>query len=89
MSSYSGQIQNVPVFPDVADTLTADSFYGFPPSYRWVLSKTITNPDKTTSLQMLTQGNDSFSTEQWNTWVNQPDTYALQVAATNLGVKLL
>ena len=31
----------VAIFPETADTLRVDSFYGFPPSYRWSLGKTV------------------------------------------------
>ena len=35
------KIVPVAVFPSTADFLQVDSFYGFPPSYRWALAKTV------------------------------------------------
>ena len=44
---------------------------------------------KVTSLEMLTQGNDSLTPAQWSAWTTQvDDVYILGCAATNLGVKL-
>lgn len=80
----------VPVFPSIADVLVVDSFYNFPPSYRWALSRTIKGSEgREDTTEMLIQGNASFSKEQWDAWTTQSDeSYPLQVAATNLGVTL-